>query len=59
MQQESKKGTPDQKIASKAKVWRYREKVAIANKADVDKQKAEYRALQQLRETIDNCGSEP
>lgn len=59
MQQESNKGTPDQRIASTAKVWRKRDQVAIADKSDQDKQRAEYRARQALRKVVDEAGSEP
>jgi len=59
MQEESKKGTPDQRIASTAKVWRQRDQVAIADKSDVKKQRAEFAARQQLRQVVDQAGSEP
>jgi hypothetical protein len=59
MHQESKKGTPDQRIASTAKVWRFRDQVAIADKRDVNKQRAEFAARQDLRKVIDQAGSEP
>lgn len=58
-QQQSNKGTPDQRIASTAKVWRQRDLVAVADKKDHSKQIAEYRARQQLRDVIDQAGSEP
>ena len=51
----STKGTPDQRIASTAKVWRQRDQVAIADKGDVNKQRAEFMARQQLRKTIDEA----
>jgi len=56
MHQESKKGTPDQRIASTAKVWRHRDQVAIADKRDVNKQRAEFAARQDLRKVIDQAG---
>jgi hypothetical protein len=59
MGQESKKGTPDQRIASTAKVWRQRDQVAIADKTDQDKQRAEYHARKELRKVVDEAGSEP
>lgn len=55
-QQHSNKGTPDQRIANTAKVWRQRDQVAAANKQDHSKQIAEYRARQQLRDVIDQAG---
>lgn len=51
----SKKGTPDQAIAHKARTWRQRDIVAAADKADHSKQTAEYRARQDLRATIDDA----
>ena len=51
--EQSKKGTPDQAIAHEAKVWRQHDIVASADKKHHGKQIAEYRARQNLRETID------
>lgn len=53
--EQSKKGTPDQAIAHKAKVWRQRDQVAIGDKADRTKQSAEWQARQELRQTIDSA----
>ena len=53
------RGTPDQKIASTAKVWRQRDEVAIADKQDSDKQRAEYAARKDLRKVIDDAGGHP
>jgi hypothetical protein len=53
------RGTPDEKIASTAKAWRQRDQVAIANKRDVDKQRAEYAARKDLRKVIDEAGVQP
>jgi hypothetical protein len=53
--EKSKKGTPDQKIASKARVWRQHDQVAIADKRDQVKQDAEWQARQDLRKTIDEA----
>lgn len=50
--QESIKATPDEKIAQKAKVWRRREKEAIACSCNATR-RAEYNALQALREAVD------
>lgn len=44
------------KIATTAKVWRRHDEVAIADKRDPDKQRAEYRARQHLRKVIDDAG---
>jgi hypothetical protein len=54
----NKKCTQDQRIASTAKVWRQRDQIAIANKADVNKQRAEFRARQDLRKVVDEAGRE-
>lgn len=48
--------TPDQKIATTARVWRRHDQVAIANKQDRDKQRAEYRARRDLRKVVDEAG---
>lgn len=56
MPQESKKGTPDEKIASTAKDWRRVEKQAIADKRNPELQRAEYQLRKQLRKTIDEAG---
>lgn len=53
--EESKKGTPDQQIAHKAKVWHQHDQQAIADKADRKKQSAEWAARQELRRTIDDA----
>lgn len=55
MNKESTKGTPDQKIAHKAKVWRELEKQHEGDKASRDKQRAEYRARRDLSDTIDSA----
>ena len=52
--QETSKGTPDQQIAHKAKVWRQLERQHEADKANRDKQRAEYRARRELSSTIDD-----
>lgn len=57
MEKKSSRGTPDEKIASHAKVWRQRDQVAIANKQDSDKQRAEYAARKDLRKVIDEAGA--
>lgn len=59
MDKQNSRGTPDEKIASKAKVWRQRDRVAIANKQDSDKQRAEYAARKDLRKVIDEAGALP
>ncbi|WBS00240.1 hypothetical protein OU994_18130 [Pseudoduganella sp. SL102] len=47
--------TPDETIARQARVWRSVDQVAIADKRDSEKQRAEYRARQQLRAVIDQA----
>ena len=48
--------TPEQQIVKTALVWRRHDQVAIANKQDRDKQRAEYRARKNLRKVIDEVG---
>lgn len=55
--EEVTKATPEQKLVHTAKEWRELDKVAIRDKASRAKQKAEYRARQQLRDAVDNTGS--
>jgi hypothetical protein len=57
MEKKSSRGTPDEKIASTAKAWRQRDQVAIANKQDSEKQRAEYAARKDLRKVIDEAGA--
>lgn len=52
---EGSKGTPDQKIAHKARAWRRRDKTAISEKSKPAKDAA-FQALQELRKTIDDAG---
>jgi hypothetical protein len=54
--QETKQATPEERIAHQAQTWRSIDKEAVANKQDRFKQRAEYRARQQLREVIDTAG---
>lgn len=54
--QETKKATPDEKIAHQARTWRDCDKAAIANRND-NTRKAEYHARQKLREVIDTVGN--
>jgi len=50
--QKHSKGTPDERVAYQARVWRDRDKEAIANRCTAT-QRAEYLARQQLREVVD------
>ncbi len=43
----------DQHISRHARIWRKADKAAIANKGDVQKQREEYRARQDLRRAVD------
>lgn len=52
---QSKKGTPEQRIADKAKTWRQCDKALIANKVDQPTRDAEFLARQDLRKTIDEA----
>lgn len=54
MNKESTKGTLDQKIAHKAKVWREHDLKAIGDKDNHRAQSAEWQARQDLRKTIDD-----
>lgn len=56
MEQKINRVPPERKIANTAKVWRRHDAVAIANKQDPDKQRAEWRARQHLRKVIDDVG---
>lgn len=57
MEKQHSRGTPDEKIASTAKAWRRHDKVAIADKRDHEKQRAEYAARRDLRKVIDEAGA--
>lgn len=46
----------DDKIVHVAKEWRRLDKDAIADKESRDKQRAEWRSRQQLRDAIDQAG---
>lgn len=59
MQTTSSKGTPDQKIAKEAKVWRALEKKSEGDRCSRDKQRAEYKQRRILSKTIDESGGEP
>lgn len=47
---------PDEKIVHYAQAWRRVDKDAIAHKRDREKERAEYRARQNLRKAIDEAG---
>lgn len=47
--------TAERKIAKTALVWRRHDQVAIADKQNRDKQRAEYRARKNLRKAIDEA----
>jgi hypothetical protein len=53
--QETKRATPDERIAHQAKTWRRAEKMAIGEKTDQAKRK-QHRELQRLREAVDTLG---
>ena len=57
MEDQNNRGTPDEKIASEAKAWRQRDRIAIANRQDHKKQRAEYAARHKLRQVIDEAGA--
>lgn len=56
MPDQPKQPSSDERIARHARAWRRVDKDASANKQDPQKQRAEYRARQQLREAIDTAG---
>jgi hypothetical protein len=47
-------GTPAEKAVRTLVDWRHKDRAHIANKADRDAQRAEYRARQDLRGAADN-----
>lgn len=51
--------TPDHKIVTTAIEWRQCDKAASFDKQDDTKQRAEYRARQELRKVIDDAGGQP
>lgn len=53
--------SPDQKIVNQCFIWRELDKVAIANKKDVYKQRAEYYARRELARIVDDAkaGAQP
>lgn len=53
--QETKRATPDERIAHQAKTWRRAEKKAIGEQTDKAK-RAQYQELQKLREAVDTLG---
>lgn len=53
------KHTPEQKIVSTAMDWRRRDKDAIVDKGNGQKQRAEYAARKELRKVIDQAGVQP
>jgi hypothetical protein len=56
MEGQSQEKQKDDKILHVAKEWRRLDKDASADKASRDKQRAEYRKRQQLRDVIDQAG---
>lgn len=56
--QETNQATPQEQIAHFAETWRQLDREACADKRSRDKQRAEYRARQQLREVVDTYRSE-
>jgi len=55
MQKKSERGTPADFIASSAMTWRNRDRIAIGDRGNSDKQRAEWAARQALRKTIDDA----
>lgn len=51
--------TSVEKIPPAAIAWRQRDMAAIQDKTNPDKQRAEYRARQDLRKVIDEAGDQP
>lgn len=52
---------PETKILDRARIWRRKDRIAIADKTNRIKGREEYNARQQLRDAIDqaNAGSNP
>lgn len=57
MEKQNSRETPDEKIASEAKAWRQRDRIAVAHGKDRNKQRAEYAARKNLRKVIDEAGA--
>lgn len=53
------KATPTEKIVVQSHTWRRADKEAIADKKNVDKQRAEYLARRELAKAIDDAGTPP
>ncbi len=55
----TRKATPNEKIVVQSHTWRRADKEAIADKQNVEKQRAEYRARRELAKAIDDAGERP
>jgi hypothetical protein len=61
MQDQANRPAPEEKILDRARIWRRKDRIAIADKTNRVKGREEYNARQQLRDAIDqaNGGSNP
>jgi len=53
--EDTQKATPNEKIVVQCHTWRHADMEAIADKRNVDKQRAEYLARRQLAKVIDDA----
>lgn len=56
---ESPISVADEKVAWLARIWRQADQAAIADKGNVQKQRAEYWARQLLRQAVDAAAPHP
>ena len=61
MEDQANRPAPEAKILDRARIWRRKDRIAIADKTNRVKGREEYNARQQLRDAIDqaNGGSTP
>ena len=55
----TRKATPNEKIVVQSHTWRRADKDAIADKGNVEKQRAEYRERRILAKIVDDAGGRP
>lgn len=53
------KATPNEKIVVQSHIWRRVDKEAIADRQNVEKQRAEYRERRILAKIVDDAGGQP
>jgi hypothetical protein len=55
MQDQANRLDPEKKILDRARIWRRKDRIAIADKTNRVKGREEYNARQQLRDAIDQA----